>query len=192
MKRIAAGFRNGAVLVGLALVVHGCAISPFEGLWPFHRPDPSSLSRAEPEQVRVALSLPQPARPRADGVTLVVRLSGADRSPSVTRLAMTLVNEGRIVRADRLPTADPGYSWYLFKLTPTAENELRALQLRLPGHDELGYDEVAYSAEVAYENVGSGQSLNRSIRLQLADAEGFITLTEGVHIVGQDNGGAES
>lgn len=192
MPFTAAGLRRGATLIGLALLLHGCAGIPLERLWPFQQPDPSGLSRAQPEQVRVALKLPLPARPRQDGATLVVRLSGGNRSEAVTRFAMTLVNEGRTVRADRLPTADPGYRWYLFKLTPTAEDQLRALQARMPGQDGPDYEQVKYSVRLAYQNVSAGQSVSRSIHLQLADNEGFFTLADGAHTVGADATEAES
>lgn len=192
MRLTAAGSRRWAILAGLALLLHGCAGTPFERWWPFQLPDPSGLSRAQPEQVRVALKLPLPARPRQDGATLVVRLSGANRGGAVNRFAMTLVNEGRTVRADRLPTADPGYRWYLFKLTPTAEDQLDALQSRMRGRDGPGYDQVDYTVALAYQNVGAGQSVSRSVRLQLADNEGFFTLADGDHTVGADAAERES
>ncbi len=177
--------RRTAGLLGLLLVLQGCAGMPLEKLWPFQRADTSGLARAEPEQVRAALRLPLPARPRPDGATLVLHLSGGERDPQTTRLPMTLVNEGRVVRVGGLPSAGPGYWWYLFKLTSAAEDELQTLQSRLsdgtPGHED-----VEYEVAVAFENVAAGQSLSRSIRLQLASDEGFFLLTEGVHTVGND------
>lgn len=176
-------FRRAAVLVGLVLVLHGCAGTPFERLWPFQQLDPSGLTRAEPDRVRAAIKLPLPARPRQDGATLVLRLSGGERSATTTRLAMTLVNEGRTVRADRLPSAEPGSWWYLFKLTTAAENELEALQSRLSDGSDPGVERVEYEVAVVYENVTAGQSVNRNIRLQLTRDEGFFTLTDGVHAI---------
>lgn len=177
--------RRTAGLLGLVLMLQGCAGMPLAKLWPFQRSDTPGLARAEPEQVRVALRLPLPARPRPDGATLVLRLSGGEHEPQTARLAMTLVNEGRIVRVGGLPSAGPGYWWYLFKLTSAAEDELQALQSGqsdgTPGHEG-----VEYEVAVAYENVAAGQSLSRNIRLQLASDEGFFMLTEGVHTVGSD------
>ncbi len=175
--------RRAAVLVGLTVVLYGCAGTPFERLWPFQQLDPSGLTRAEPDRVRAAIKLPLPARPRQDGATLVLRLSGGERSATTVRLAMTLVNEGRTVRADRLPSAEPGYWWYLFKLTSAAENELEALQSRLSDGTDPGVERVEYEVVVVYENVAAGQSVNRDIRLQLTREEGFFTLTDGVHTV---------
>lgn len=183
--------RRTAGLLGMVLLLQGCAGTPLEKLWPFQRSGTSGLARAEPEQVRAALRLPLPARPRPDGATLVLHLSGGERGPRTTRLAMTLVNEGRIVRVGGLPSAGPGYWWYLFKLTSAAEDELQTLQSRL-ADGSPGPDSVEYEVAVAYENVAAGQSLSRSIRLQLASDEGFFMLTEGVHTVGNDDEATQS
>lgn len=183
--------QRAAVLLVLALSLHGCAALPqtLERLWPLGGSDPSELTRADPSAVRMAVKLPLPARPEPRGATLVVRLSGGDRQPVATRLPMTLVNEGRTVRTDDLPSADPGYWWYLFKLTSSAERDFKVLQSRLSAGDTAGHDRVEFSAKLAYENIGDGQSVSRRILLQLSDRDEFFTVTEGVHTVGEGDAG---
>lgn len=177
-----ASLRRGiACLALLALVA--CASTPMETLRRLQGWVPSDLARAEPAQVRVALKLPLPARPEPDGAELAVKLDGGDVAPERTPLAMTLVNEGRTVRAGSLPTAEPGYWWYLFKLTPAAEDALRALQLRT---SDAGHDTLGFRVSVAYANVGPGQSLSREIRLQLAEETGFHGLTDGDQVIPDD------
>lgn len=183
--------KRAAVLLGLALALHGCAALPqaLERLWPLGGSDTSDLTRADPSAVRMALKLPLPARPEPRGADLVVRVSGGDREPVATRLPMTLVNEGRTVRADDLPSAGPGYWWYLFKLTSSAERDLGALQSRHSAAGDPDHDRVEFSVELAYENVGAGQSVSRSILLQLSGSDDFFTVTDGVHTVGEDDAG---
>lgn len=184
--------QRGAVLLALALALNGCAVLPqtLERLWPLGGSDPSKLTRADPSAVRMALKLPLPARPEPQGATLVAHLSGGDREPVSARLPMTLVNEGRTVRADALPSADPGYSWYLFKLTSSAERELESFQSRLSAAGDPDHNRVEFSVELAYENIGTGQSVSRSILLQFSERDEFFTVTEGVHTVGEGDAGA--
>lgn len=176
--------RRAAVLPVLALLLQGCAAIPLDRFWPLPGGDPSDITRADPPAIRLAVKLPLPARPEPEGVTLVVALAGFDRDAAANRLAMTLVNEGRTVRADELPSAGPGYRWYLFKLTPAAERELGTLQSRVSGRGEPEHERAEFSAELAYENVSPGQTVNRSILLQLARGEDFFTLADGDHTVG--------
>jgi hypothetical protein len=184
--------RRAAVLLVLALALHGCAVLPqtLERLWPLGGSDPSELTRADPSAVRMALKLPLPARPEPQGATLVALVSGGDREPVSTRLPMTLVNEGRTVRADALPSADPGYWWYLFKLTSSAERDLESFQSRLSAAGDSGRDRVEFSVDLAYENIGAGRSVSRSVLLKLSERDAFFTVTEGVHTVGEDDAGA--
>lgn len=183
--------QRAAALLALSLALHGCTVLPqtLERLWPLGGSDPSQLTRADPSAVRMALKLPLPARPEPRGATLVARLSGGNREPVATRLPMTLVNEGRTVRADALPSADPGYWWYLFKLTSSAEHDLESFQSRLSAAGDPEHNRVAFSVELAYENVGAGQSVSRTILLQLSERDDFFTVTEGVHTVGEDDAG---
>lgn len=181
---------KAAVLVaGLALLVTGCTLAPFEELWQRYGFGQPEVSRLQPAAVRAAIKLPLPVRPRPEGAALVLELPApeADRQAREHRFAMALVNEGPTVRAEGLPTADPGYNWYLFKLTPSAEDELARTQAEYLEPTPRAIDTGAILVINEFQNTTAGQEVSRSVWVYLSDDRGFFPLVRDERLtVGKD------
>lgn len=176
--------RCAVVLVGLVVLCAGCSTTQVRELWErfgFGRP---AVVELKPSAIRAAVKLPRPARPSAEGAALRLEVGGDGETQ---RFAMVMVNEGRAVRAESLPEAEPGYSWYVFKLTPAAEERLDGLQAELA--DSGGEDARTGVIEVRnqYSNAIPGQQLTRGVWIQLSREDGFFPLVENETItIGED------
>lgn len=170
---------RAAALIAAAWLLAGCAGTPLDTIWRLYGFGPEEVARLEPGAVRAAVKLPLPARPDRAGAALELAFQPdtGDRSTRRHAFPMTLVNRGRTVRAEALPSAEAGYSWYLFKLTPAAERELASVQEEFSGGASPG-GSVAISVSHEIDNAVPGQELSRSVWIQLADDDDFFVLED--------------
>lgn len=188
-KRTSAGWLLG--LLAVAPLLAGCATStPITTMWRLYGFGPDDVVDVRPQSVRVAVKLPRPAHPAPEDAMLELAFEpDADTGrPTNHRLPMVLVNEGRTVRAAALPSAEPGYRWFLFKLTPSAENALERVQKALSPAGGGSSGSVAISVSNGYANAVPGQELTRSVWIQLSEEDGFFPLVEDETIrIGSEN-----
>lgn len=170
--------RVGALPLGLLL--SACAWVPAVPGWLQPGHEVQALVDAEPRELRVAVKLPRPLQPLPDATALTLRFT--PRAAEVTErresLPLVLVNEGRTLRVGGLPSAEPGYLWFLFKLTSAGEAELAVLQSEIRATEafEQRYRGVELDVDTAVRDARPGQTFSLSVWLQLDAAGDFRAL----------------
>lgn len=171
------GLTIGGALVALAMA-SSCGYVPFKSLLSSRHFSLNDIVAMDPQELRLAVKLPRPLQPRPSATSLTLAFEPRSRRGEERReqFPLVLVNEGRTVRAGALPTAEPGYLWYLFKLAPSAEAAFGQLQADISkGKDRFAnlYRDVRLEVDLAVRDAAAGQGIELSIWLQPDFSEDF-------------------
>lgn len=165
-----------------ALLLAGCGSLPLTSIAPLARIDAQTTDLS---MLRVAVQLPEFVRPRSGGVRLdvIVKISGAEDA----KTSFALVEAGDMLDRSGLPSPPPGFSTYVYRLTPPDAvrfDSLRASIYAQRGSGKHGSVGMGVATK-EFCRVGDARlaSLPVTTYLMTSETRGYVAITRDLDLV---------
>ena len=173
-------------LVLVTVLLSGCSSIPLLTMWKLHSFGPQEVKALDPATIRVAIKLPTKLEFEPEKTTLDIELKPKDMQvqPLHERANLVLLSKGAEISAG-VPAAEPGYIWYLLKLSLGGISSFKDFQHRLTPDIKQRYKSITLNVNWSTPNFDAFRSTAYllTVWLRLQKNKGYFPLFENARVM---------